>query len=291
MTLSLHHVAINCVAPEQTAAFYREAVGFQVIPVGDGEPLWLAAPNAYLALFEASGGAAPSDRQVCDAGIGHFCLQSGDGNGLWQKLADRGMRFNDKPVALGTGAIYAYGRDPDHNLVEVEGVNAAPSDPLTWIAHLALVTPDIERLSDFYARLLEQDTPRSGCFANSLFENITGLADVDVSARWIDTDNLLVEIWQYHNPPTGPAQTTSDGMAGYRHAGFCCEMLEGETVRLASVGIVTQPCSDIGGYRTVQGRDPDGNRFVIMEIGAGPSPLSLCRLADPSIVTRRAGKI
>ena len=39
------------------------------------------------------------------------------------------MRFNDRPVALGTGTIYVYGRDPDHNLVKVEDVNAVQTDP------------------------------------------------------------------------------------------------------------------------------------------------------------------
>ena len=292
MSLSLHHIAINVVTPAATAAFYADAVGFAALPPADDGPSWVAGPNAYLALYPANdGNSALQNRRVCDPGIGHFCLQSANGMALWQSLNDRGMAFNDRPVALGTGAIYAYGRDPDHSLVEVEGVATAEPHTPIWIAHVALVTPDIERLSDFYARLLGQDAPRAGRFANKLFENITGLADVDVSARWIDAENFLIELWQYHNPPTGPVAPPAEGAAGYRYIGFSCANLNAAIARLAKLGIHIERGQAIAGYATGWGRDPDGNRFAIMEIGAGPSALSLANLSDPAIVTRRRGII
>ena len=292
MSLSLHHIAINVASPSATAAFYMDAVGFATLPPADDGPLWVAGPNAYLALYVANdSNESLQNRRVCDPGIGHFCLQSANGMGLWQSLNDHGMAFNDRPVALGTGAIYAYGRDPDHSLVEVEGVATAEPHMPIWIAHVALVTPDIERLSDFYARLLAQDTPRAGRFANKLFENITGLADVDVSARWIDAENFLIELWQYHNPPTGPVAPPAEGAAGYRYIGFSCANLNAAIARLAKLGIHIERGQAIAGYATGWGSDPDGNRFAIMEMGAEPSALSLANLSDPAIVTRRRGII
>ncbi|QLC25368.1 hypothetical protein HFP57_10270 [Parasphingopyxis algicola] len=289
MTIRLHHVAINAPDPAETGRFYRDAIDVDIRP-DETDPgcRWLAGANFYVALHPANPGSQPDrDRQVCYPGIGHFCVQSGDGEGLWQSLADGGMRFNDKPVALGTGAIYAYGRDRDATLVEVEGVpNAEPQTPI-WFAHVAIVTPDIARLSDFYARFIGCDPHRTGRFDNPLFSNVTGMPDVDVSAAWIRTSSIQLEMWQYHHPPTGPASPTDAGAAGYRHIGFCCEDLDAEIARLDAAGIAVAEGDPVGGQRTAWTRDPDGNRVALVEIVDAEAPLALDRLADPDIVKRR----
>ncbi|MEM8695449.1 MAG: VOC family protein [Pseudomonadota bacterium] len=288
MTLKLHHVAINAPNPQETAAFYAKAIDVDRLPdPGGDDGLWLAGANFYVALYQAADGAAPNrTRQVCDPGIGHFCVQSGDGNTLWQRLTDVGMRFNDTPVALGTGAIYAYGRDRDATLVEVEGVpNAEPQTPI-WFAHVAIVTPDIAGLSDFYARLIGRDPHRTGRFDNPLFSNVTGMPDIDVSAAWIQTPSIQLEMWQYHHPPTGPAAAPEEGTVGYRQVGFCCEDIAAERAQLVNAGIAVEEGAPIAGYPTLWTRDPDGNRVAIAEIPAGTA-LALDRLSDPDIVPRR----
>ncbi|WP_299329475.1 VOC family protein [Parasphingopyxis sp.] len=287
MTIRLHHIAIASPTPNATAAFYRETADLAPVDLPeDDDAQWLAGPNFYLALYEAKDGEPLPDRQVCDPGIGHFCLQSGDGNGLWQRLADGGMRFNDKPVALGTGAIYAYGRDRDATLIEVEGVpNADPETPI-WFAHVAIVTPDIEALSGFYARLIGRDPHRTGRFDNPLFSNVTGMPDVDVSAAWIKTPSIQLEMWQYHHPPTGPASPPEKDTTGYRQVGFCCDDLDTERDRLESLGITFETGEDVAGQPTLWTLDPDGNRVAVLEISADAA-LALERLSDPDVVARR----
>ncbi|MEO1169479.1 MAG: VOC family protein [Pseudomonadota bacterium] len=287
MTLRLHHVAINTPDPAATAAFYRQAADLDAVDAdADDTATWLAGPNFYVALHQAQSGQTPPEKRVCDPGIGHFCLQSGDGNGLWQRLADGGMAFNDKPVALGTGAIYAYGRDADATLIEVEGVPTADPQTPIWFAHIALVTPDIEALSDFYARLIGRDPHRTGRFDNPLFSNVTGMADVDVSAAWIKTPSIQLEMWQYHHPPTGAATPPQNGATGYRRVGFCCKDIEAERKRLEGAGIAVEDGENIAGHPTLWTRDPDGNRVAIIEV-ADASKLALDRLSDPDVVARR----
>jgi hypothetical protein len=109
-----------------------------------------------------------------------------------------------------------------------------------------------------------------------LFERITGLADVEVSAAWIMADNLIVELWQYPNPPTLAAEPLRDGAPGYRHLGFACTDLHAEIRRLQACAIQLDEPREVAGLRSAQGRDPDGNLFVVTQMPAAPTRL-LCR--------------
>lgn len=290
MTLSVHHIALTAERPDETARLYRDGAGFRplavVADVGT-DCRWLATPNGFLALQSGKpAGESAHDRQVCDPGITHFCVQSGDGEGLWRRLKEAGIAFNAPPVALGTGAIYAYGRDGEDNVVEVEGIGDVAADVPPWIAHVALVSADLDRLAGFYANLIGRPVHGGGTFANALFENITGLKDVEVSARWIMADNMIFELWRYHNPPTRRAPALGDGEPGYRHIGFSCDDLAATRECLHKLGIECADDESFGELPALAGRDPDGNRFVIIEVPPA-HPLSLTRLADPNRVSDR----
>lgn len=278
MTLAVHHIAINACDPLALAATYR-TIGFRSVEGGGAD--WLAAPNAYIAV-RASRQRLPESavaRRSCDAGIAHICVQSGNGDGLWHMLRDAGVVFNAAPVALGTGATYAYGRDSEHNLIEVEGVDDVATDVLPWIAHVALVTNDLDRLADFYTRLIGRAPHDGGHFRNAAFEVITGLSNVDVRALWLMTDNMILELWQYLEPPTLPTSPRDDDAPGYRHIGFACADLAAERLRLEQAGIVIEAEAD-----RLFGRDPDGNLFVLF---AASDRFALTELSDPDRVTDR----
>lgn len=285
MTLAIHHVALAARDADAVIAAQTAGAGFR--PAGEaGGARWLAGPNAFLAVVPAGDGDSAGSRRVCDPGITHVCVQQSDGRALWDSYAAAGMRFNDAPVALGTGAIYAYGRDAEGNVIEVEGVPDAPADAAPWIAHVALATADIGRLGDFYAALIGRASHREGRFRNNpLFENITGLKDVDVSARWIMADNMIFEMWRYHHPATdGPVPAA--GAPGWAHVGFCCADLEAEAARIAAAGI-TATRTAVFGMTALAGTDPDGNRFVVIEAPAPGAPLSLADLTAPAFVADR----
>jgi catechol 2,3-dioxygenase-like lactoylglutathione lyase family enzyme len=152
MTLSVHHIALNAAEPQRLAQLYRTAADFQLVEESGGVR-WVAAPNLFIALHPAARpiGPAETGRRVCDPGITHFCVQSGDGQRLWDAWSQAGLDFNGPPVALGTGATYAYGRDPECNVIEAEGIAADPDAP-AWIAHVALATASLDGMTDFYAR-------------------------------------------------------------------------------------------------------------------------------------------
>ena len=286
MTLAIHHVALNAVDRDAAARLYIEGAGFRAVDhAGDS---WLAGPNGYLLVAPTAGpiGARERDRRVCDAGITHICVQSGAGRALWDRLAAAGMRFNDAPVALGTGAIYAYGADGENNIAEVEGVaDADPAAP-PWIAHVALATPDIERLSAFYAALIGRPVHNRGRYANALFENITGLKDVDVRAAWIMADNLTFEMWEYVNPPTERRQPVEADSPGWAHVGFAADDLAAEAARLDAAGVKVAATS-LAGLAALSGWDPDGNRFFVLTRPPANHALSFERLAAPSFVADR----
>ena len=286
MTLAVHHVALNAVDCDAAARLYREGAGFRAVDC-KGEN-WLAGPNGYLLVAATAGpiGARERNRRVCDAGITHICIQSGSGRALWDHLAAAGMCFNDAPVALGTGAIYAYGADGENNITEVEGV--ADADPAVppWIAHVALATPDIERLSAFYAALIGRPVHNHGRYANALFENITGLKDVDIRAAWIMADNLTFEMWQYVNPPTERAEPPEAAAPGWVHVGFAADDLDAEAARLDAAGIEVAPTRFVD-LKGLAGRDPDGNRFLVVARPPADHALSFERLTAPSFVADR----
>ncbi|MDQ3079061.1 MAG: VOC family protein [Pseudomonadota bacterium] len=287
MSLSVHHIALNAADPRGLAQLYQAAADFQQVEER-ANVRWVAAPNLFIALHPATRpiGPAETERRVCDPGITHFCVQSGAGQRLWDRWSNAGLDFNGPPVALGTGATYAYGRDPECNVIEAEGIAADPDTP-AWIAHVALATPSLDSMTDFYARLIGRAPHHRGTYANPLFERITGLADVEVSAAWIMADNLIVELWQYHNPPTLAADPLADGAPGYRHLGFACTDLVAEVRRLQASGIALDEPREVSGLRSAQGRDPDGNLFVVTQIAAPSHALALSSLSAPHIITDR----
>ncbi len=286
MTLSIHHIAINTRDPAPIASIYETAVQFKALESASN-PRWLAAPNGFIALYPTALPTRDTEHRVCDPGIGHFCIQSGDSDGTWNTLTCHGITFSAQPTGLGTGVLYAYGRDLESNLIEVEGVsNEAPTTP-PWMAHVALVSSDLERLADFYVKLIGRPCHREGTFSNPAFKAITGFDDVKVKAKWIMADNLIFEMWQYLNPETRGVRLAGIDEPGYRHVGFACDNLEAEVERIAAVGIATVKSQPLEGLPCVTGTDPDGNRFLIVEATSGTHPLALSSLAAPNFVSDR----
>lgn len=292
MTLSVHHIAINAQAPGDLAALYEQAVGFTRVDA-PGPVRWLAGPNAFIALHQATRPLRATDmgRSVADPGIGHFCIQSGDGPAVWRALASAGIAFNAEVTSLGGDYLYAYGRDPEANLIEVEGITVEAEPDPPWVAHVALVSADLERLAEFYAALIGRAPHNGGRFKNPAFKAITGLDDVDVSAKWLMADNIIFEMWQYHTPQSRPAPPPPRGAPGYRHIGFCCADLDIEVARLSGLGIALDETEGAAQARLFSGRDPDGNAFVLFQAARVGEPLSLASLPRPNIVANRHGDV
>lgn len=146
MIRGIHHVAISTPDIDRLAAFYVDAIGFEVVMSTSwrdreiidriigldrsaARQLMLSAGNAYLELFEYEspvGRPANPGRNPADHGYTHFCLDVQDIDAEYERLSALGMTFHAPPPTvdeLGSGRLRAiYARDPDGNIVELQEV-------------------------------------------------------------------------------------------------------------------------------------------------------------------------
>lgn len=252
MALILDHVELASHDADALAAAYAPA---GLVP-RDGR---LEGGRGAIVLHPAGGPPPAETLRACVAGIAHVCIQSTDPQRVWSQLADRGMRWNDELVGLGTGYTYAYGYDREGNLVELEGTGQAWEDRESWLAHAAIVTPDMDGAMDFYARLMGVTPHGAGRYSHPNMGRVAALERVDARAAWLATSGLTLELWHYIEPATEPpaARTT-----GYKRLGFVCGDLAGEQARLSALGVMVR-----AGDGGLLGEDPDGNPFRILACG------------------------
>ena len=301
MVKAMHHVALSIGNPARASSFFCSAMGFELaeLPAEDygrdtgANTQFLRAPNCYLELLCCpTGEASPGRyRPVHEAGITHFCVQSRHAEILHANFERAGASFHSEPVALGTGNTYCYARDPEENVIEIEGIPYAPADQQPWVAHVAFATPDAVRLSDFYTRVVG-GTKLGGqkIGPNPLYDRITALRDVEVIPFWVASLNVLIEIWQFVHPPTEvPGRPHDLGQPGYSHICFEVDDLpaEIESFRAAGARFGT-PVVAGQGYATAWGLDPDGNVIELLELKPERASASALNLPDRDVVARMA---
>lgn len=246
--------------------------------------------------FAASRSTPAEAHQVHAAGIRHICLQTEISEAFYDAMLAGGATSHARPAGLGTGNSYVYIRDPEGNLLELEGVpwgDATIARP--WFAHTAVVTADIERLSGFYARLTGAQIHRQAQFGpDPKFDRVAGVAGVRFSGAWMRLANAELEFWQYFDPPTLPAPKRRATDPGWNHLCFESDDLEAEHARLTAAGVELHgPPHAFADARVFYGRDPDGNIFEVLEPAAGSARMSVAALrSDPAaraVEAARAG--
>jgi len=298
MPRAIHHVGLSVANPRSATDFYKQAFGFSSRRGGNwtarqihdltateacsDEIAVVAAPNMLLALFETACPPRPMPRPVYAQGITHICVQANRMETLSDKALHAGASFHASPTDLGGEILYAYPRDPDGNVIELEAIPQAPSESGPWIAHVSFTTSDIDRLVKFYEALVEAPARRSPRIGpNAKIDQLTGLTDAVVTGAWLSIGNAQLEFWQYHQPAT----TSDVAGPGYTHVAFEIESpadVEAITQRLRTS---FREDSLVDGARCFFGNDPDGNRIALVApIGAAKASVS--SLADPGIVAR-----
>ena len=140
--IRVHHIAISTPDLERLVAFYRDVLGFEVIEEFDWEKgdqaadqvtglkdsaakaVMLKGGSFHLEIFEfQSPPPKPVDpnRPVCDHGLTHFSFEVTDVQAVYDRLKKAGVRFNCPPEKLGGLGTAIYGRDPDGNVIELQG--------------------------------------------------------------------------------------------------------------------------------------------------------------------------
>ncbi len=198
-----------------------------------------------LPLRLVSGDGAPVADRLRIAGPTHLCIQHRDIERLTTALATGGWRAVAPPTDLGGAIRYQYAEDDDGLIVEAESVPDAPAAGAPVLAHVAIATPDRDRLCDWYATLLGTPPRRSARLGpNARIDRLTGMTDVEVSGAWLPAGSMELEFWTYHTPPVvaGPP-------GPLRALVFASDDLVGDAARL---GFTLTGDS-------ATGRDPDGN--------------------------------
>lgn len=299
----IHHVGLSVTDLAAAQEFYQGVMPLQAVsepcalaqegpPQGTAPPdsaALLRGPNAYLALqqFPAAIAGPAQPMPVSGPGVTHVCYQCPVTHDLYsQARAQQAQPVSrgDAPVDLaGRGVYYAYLRDASQLMFELEQLDTPHFEGDFWVAHVALVSPDIEALVAFYEKLLGCTTYNTtDLLRGSRADRVTGIDQVAIRAAWFNVGNMVFELWQYLNPvtpePDGPLPYER---VGYNKFVFEVADLDAECARLAAAGVsgLSEPVNSAEG-RMVFGRDPDQNLYGLMELAAG-SKLSLDRM--PSI--------
>ncbi len=307
MIKGIHHIGASVSNLDEVTAFYQDAAdlpqaaAFKTVNSEAADRItglkhtrsrttFLQGSTSYLELseFESPQPAPQQIMPVYGPGITHICFQSPEEDSAFEKFKRQGMEMvsrGDRPVRLNPqrGITYAYARDVSGNMFEMEQWVTPPRPFPIWIAHVAFVSPDIERLTRFYSQVV------MGMAQSPEIRRINGIPNLDVVGdidqgdlygTWIPTPNILIEIWQYVNPKTPDERVNgSVETLGYTHVCFEVDDTSAEYERLSKLGVefISEP------YQTetnivVFGRDPDGNLFELMQFLDTEDRMSLDRL-------------
>ena len=310
MITGIHHIALVVQDAAAAEAYYCSVGGMVRLSAeaaavissslfelcsGDDLPLstmLLAGRNGYLELVTPHwpvGAPDPLDNPINQPGIRHFCVQNHDCAMLDRAVYGNGGSLIAAPLDLGTGNQYAYARDCEGNILEIEGLPYAPMSEPTWLGHVAVVTRDMDRAVDFYAALFATPLQNRGKFGPGPgYDRMGGLKDARIEGAWLQAGNMLLELWKFHAPefPADPAPRKICD-PGYSHLCLESDNLEADAARLVELGgtMLTQ-CSANNQIRSAFASDPDGNVIELLEPHGAGRTLAIAALAEPAVCAR-----
>jgi catechol 2,3-dioxygenase-like lactoylglutathione lyase family enzyme len=293
MIKGIHSVGISVVDIEQAIEFYTQATGFDVVkrykvahnPALDKvfgidniayETAVFHAKTAFVELTQFH--TPPTElgeheMPVPGPGMTHVCYQSPVSDPAYTRFKTIGARMisrGDEPIDLmGAGITYAYARDPERNIFEVEQLDQPPQPYPIWLGHVAMATHDIERLSRFYGMLLGIEEPASivRVADNPRLDEVADIDNLELLAAWIRELNMTLEFWQFVNPATPPSTTKRTMFTpGYNKVCFEVDDIEVDYQRLQQLGIafLSAPIQ-VDDSMVAYGYDPDGNLFQLQQ--------------------------
>lgn len=293
--LGVHHVAIVAHDVPALAAFYAQAAGFKPWAALDalgfeGKAMALAGPNAGLRIL--AGGDAPTRRPVSEAGFTHLCLQSPAIAALYAAHAQAGASFHCPLIDLGTGFLYCYARDPEHNVIELEGVAPVWEDGTAWIAHVNVACADIARQAAFYGALIDASVARSPRLqGDARFDQIADLQGVALRMAWVPARNMQIELIHYSQPEAVATTTATSRRepcaAGQAYVAFEVDSLEAARAHLLHCGGSVSDAPSPSGV--VIAADTEGNPLWLLDhVWLAEHNAAIAQLAQPDIATRFA---
>jgi len=189
---------------------------------------------------------------------------------------------------------YAYAYDPEGNMFEMELLDAGPVAEVqqkvdwleqghtSWMTQVALVTHDINRLTNWYEKILAFAPYRTGVYENH--PRMIEVADEDnlsLMASWfrMNARSKTLELWEYTNPIT-PAYSGKRGVTDFGYS-YSIEVgdIQAEYARMQDLGVefVSEPVN-MGDYWQTYAHDIDGNVFALRQWADSNSPYSVPNL-------------
>jgi catechol 2,3-dioxygenase-like lactoylglutathione lyase family enzyme len=142
------------------------------------------------------------------------------------------------------------------------------------IHHVAINTPDLDRLLAFYRDVVGFEVVEStrGEWSNSPeIDTIVGIKGSASKVVMLRAANAYIEMFEYQHPVARHPDRLNPSDHGYTH--ICLDVIDvqSEYERLSKNGMTfhAPPTSVEGGaIRTVYGRDPDGNIIELQELAS-----------------------
>jgi len=290
---ALSSIGISVENLKSMVDFYKKAAGFEVIDRYEvhndmaGNQLFgkdnlhfqviqISAETTLIELMHFVNETNISYRQmpVVGPGLTHICFQSLEKNPAFPKFIKAGMKLisrSDAPVDLaGAGIKYAYGCDPEGNIIELEQMVEPPKDIYCYLAHAAYSTHSIEELKTFYSMVLFEDKEAPDHFRfrnNPKLNMVVGVDGVDVYGTWLRNLDVEIEIWQYLHPET-PRQSGQRSLfsRGYNLLTYSVHNIGTEYERLVQKGVefISEPVEFMASYQVI-GYDIFGNPFRLSQ--------------------------
>lgn len=279
MLTDIHHITIN--VRSIAHALHRYTAFGLVCLRHTSHDAWVYAPNGLIHLHVPDQ-PIQNTRSIFDSGYTHCCLQTPSITAFMNTIAHTDALPRSAPVDLGTGHWYAYLDDSDGIVTECEGVPYAPADRSPWLAHIALATPNLERLRTFYAAVTGGSVRVSQLLAdNPGIDAIAQHPGIRAQASWVRGLNLTIELWEFHAPRTRLLPPRQPADVGYASVCFSCTDLPAAQLLLTQAGATME----IDSPRGTRWYDPDGNCIELIDAQATHA-LGLATPAEPDLLAR-----
>lgn len=151
------------------------------------------------------------------------------------------------------------------------------------IHHIAISTPNLERIVTFYRDIIGAEVVYDGGWerGSAVIDGIVGLKDSHAKQAMLKLGNAYVEFFEYVNPPGAPRDKTY-GVNDHGYTHFCLDVqdIDAEYERLSKNGVTFNcppPNFEGSPIRATYGRDPDGNMIEIQQITDPAHDFSLDR--------------
>jgi catechol 2,3-dioxygenase-like lactoylglutathione lyase family enzyme len=143
------------------------------------------------------------------------------------------------------------------------------------VHHVAIHTPDLERLVAFYRDVVGfevVESSRTDWDDNPMIDQIIGMKGTAAKVVMMRAANVYIEFFEYQRPASRNADRLLPSDHGYTHICLDVDDAMAEYERLSKNGMTFHgPPIDVGGGAivTIYGRDPDGNIIEIQQLAEG----------------------